>query len=66
MKVLTLEKKAIVTYRVEDVMSDVSRATNSRKKWDTYKRIEWSDLKHEDKKLYKMIRRLSNRYGYEF
>lgn len=59
------EDRALVTYRVEDVSSDVSQITNTRQKWDTYKRVEWADLKREDRKLWKAIRKLAATYGYD-
>ena len=62
---LMAEKRAISTYRVEEVLSEVPQTTNSRKEWDTYKRIEWSDLKKEDRKTMQNDQEIIERYGYE-
>jgi hypothetical protein len=62
---LMAEKRALATYRVEDVFSEVSHSTNTRKEWETYNRIEWADLKREDRKLCKAIRKLAKKYGYD-
>jgi hypothetical protein len=62
---LMAEKRALATYRVEDVFSEVSHSTNTRKEWEAYNRIEWIDLKREDRKLCKAIRKLAKRYGYD-
>jgi len=62
---LMAERRALTTYRVEDVFSKVSLKTNTRKDWENYSRKEWADLKRENRKLCKAIRKLAEKYGYD-
>ena len=58
------EEKALVSYRIEDIFSEIPKNTNSRKDWDLYRKISWDDMQNEDNYLTRKIRILATKYGY--
>jgi len=58
------EEKALVSYRIEDIFSEIPKNTNSRKDWDLYRKISWDDMQNEDNYLTRKIRTLATKYGY--
>ena len=58
------EKRALESYKVEDLSSEVSKDTNSRKDLEIYRKISWNDMQNEDKNLATKIRTLAIKYGY--
>lgn len=54
------EAKAILTYRVENIVSSVSPTTNSR----NHLRLNWPDLHQNDKVWAIRVQTLAHRYGY--
>ena len=59
------EIRASATYRVEDIQSKLSTDTNTRKTWDIYRKVSWSDMEKENSDLTSQIRSLAIRYGYD-
>jgi len=62
---LMAEKRALATYRVEDIQSKQSKKTNTRKNWTRYRKVSWADLQAEDPELTRKIKLLATNYGYE-
>lgn len=61
---LMAEKRALATYKVEDIQSKQSKKTNTRKTWSSYRKVSWADLEAEDPELTSKIKSLAKRYGY--
>lgn len=62
---LMAEKRALATYRVEDIKSEQPKNINTRKTWSSYRKVSWADLQAEDPELTRKIKLLASRFGYE-